>query len=407
MPAARAHRAVEPHVDGDVDPRAAHRPRPRAHPLVRALAARRAERHRRGAADRGLRAPLDAAGARSRRDARRVALGADLAGRAPAPARAGGPRATGTDRISVRGDVGTRRVDLLRRQAAVGAAGRPARRTTRARSTYDWEPLDEELEVLGHPRLQRHRHVAASGRVPLGAALRRLPRRHVRAREPRRAQPHAPRRPRRPEAARARASRRRSSSSSRRRRGSSSPATACASRSPARTGRTRGRRRRPARSRSTRASVELELPGARRPARRAAPVFQPPPTGERRRRVRRRSSRPSSGASSRTRSGGRRGSSRATATATTAPYGAKIEEQYDGLVGVADSNPGRAWASARARYAIAWPEATVRHRGAPRPPLRRRAAYHVVVEVVASEDGPDGIGHVERRFERTIPRRLQ
>jgi hypothetical protein len=35
------------------------------------------------------------------------------------------------------------------------------------------------------------------------------------------------------------------------------------------------------------------------------------------------------------------------------------------------------------------------------------STYHVVVEVVASEDGPDGIGHVERRFERTIPRRLQ
>jgi hypothetical protein len=88
------------------------------------------------------------------------------------------------------------------------------------------------------------------------------------------------------------------------------------------------------------------------------------------------------------------------------PYGAKIEEQYDGLVGVADSNPGRAWASARARYAIAWPETTVRTEAHLR--LRSTAArYHVVVEVVASEDGPDGIGHVERRFERTIPRRLQ
>ena len=42
------------------------------------------------------------------------------------------------------------------------------------------------------------------------------------------------------------------------------------------------------------------------------------------------------------------------------PYDAKIEEQYDGLVGVADGNPGSAWASARARYAIAWPETTVR-----------------------------------------------
>lgn len=34
-------------------------------------------------------------------------------------------------------------------------------------------------------------------------------------------------------------------------------------------------------------------------------------------------------------------------------------------------------------------------------------AYHVVIEVVVSEDGADGIGHIERRFERTIPRRLQ
>jgi hypothetical protein len=34
-------------------------------------------------------------------------------------------------------------------------------------------------------------------------------------------------------------------------------------------------------------------------------------------------------------------------------------------------------------------------------------AYHIVIEVVAAEDGADGIGHIERRFERTIPRRLQ
>ena len=119
-----------------------------------------------------------------------------------------------------------------------------------------------------------------------------------------------------------------------------------------------------------------------------------------------RSSLPSSAGSSRTRSGGRRGSSRATAHRYEGPYDAKIEEQYDGLVGVADSNPGRAWASARARYSIAWPETTVRTEAH----LRFRSTssrYHVVVEVVASEDGPDGIGHVERRFERTIPRRLQ
>jgi hypothetical protein len=88
------------------------------------------------------------------------------------------------------------------------------------------------------------------------------------------------------------------------------------------------------------------------------------------------------------------------------PYEAKIEEHYDGLVGVAASNPGRAWASARARYKITWPEATVTTEAHLR--LRSTSSrYHVVVEVIASEDGPDGIGHVERRFERTIPRRLQ
>ncbi len=88
------------------------------------------------------------------------------------------------------------------------------------------------------------------------------------------------------------------------------------------------------------------------------------------------------------------------------PFGATIEERYDGAVGVAASNPGRAWASARARYDITWPETAV----ATEAHLRLRStstSYHVVVEVIASEDGPEGIGHVERRFERRIPRRLQ
>jgi hypothetical protein len=90
----------------------------------------------------------------------------------------------------------------------------------------------------------------------------------------------------------------------------------------------------------------------------------------------------------------------------TGPHGATIEEQYDGLVGVARGQPGRAWASARSRYSIAWPEATVTTEAHLR--LRSTSSrYHVVVEVIASEDAPDGIGHVERRFERTIPRRLQ
>jgi hypothetical protein len=73
---------------------------------------------------------------------------------------------------------------------------------------------------------------------------------------------------------------------------------------------------------------------------------------------------------------------------------------------VAARNPGRAWASARTTYDIEWPETTV----STEAHLRFRSSsteFHVVVEVVASEDAPEGIGHVERRFERTIPRRLQ
>ena len=88
------------------------------------------------------------------------------------------------------------------------------------------------------------------------------------------------------------------------------------------------------------------------------------------------------------------------------PHDARIAESYDGVVGVSDQNPGRAWASARATYEIVWPETTV----SAEAHLRFRSTsstYEVLVEVVASEDEPDGIGHVERRFERTIPRKLQ
>ncbi len=89
-----------------------------------------------------------------------------------------------------------------------------------------------------------------------------------------------------------------------------------------------------------------------------------------------------------------------------APFDARIREQYDGVVGVAASNPGRAWARASTRYDIEWPETSV----STEAHLHVRSdadAYHVVVEVVATEDGAEGIGHIERRFERTIPRRLQ
>jgi hypothetical protein len=89
-----------------------------------------------------------------------------------------------------------------------------------------------------------------------------------------------------------------------------------------------------------------------------------------------------------------------------ARFDARIRERYDGVVGVAASNPGRAWVRASARYDIEWPETSV----STEAHLHVRSdadAYYIVIEVVAAEDGADGIGHIERRFERTIPRRLQ
>ncbi len=85
-----------------------------------------------------------------------------------------------------------------------------------------------------------------------------------------------------------------------------------------------------------------------------------------------------------------------------------VQERYDGLVAVSTTDPGAARAEASASYRIAWPEATVRTEV--RLDLRSdAAAYHVVVDVVAEEldADADGVGfRSERRFERTIERRL-
>ena len=89
-----------------------------------------------------------------------------------------------------------------------------------------------------------------------------------------------------------------------------------------------------------------------------------------------------------------------------APFGGRVEERYDGSVGVSISDPGRAWARAATKYRIEWPEATVTTEA--RLDLRSDAeTYHVTIDVVAREEGEDGIGRIARRFERTIPRRLQ
>ncbi len=90
--------------------------------------------------------------------------------------------------------------------------------------------------------------------------------------------------------------------------------------------------------------------------------------------------------------------------------GARIQERYDGSIGVSTVDPGSAWARAESRYVIRWPEADCVTEA--RLELRSDAeAYHVTVDVVAEElgegEGVVGIGRRERRFERTIPRRLQ
>jgi hypothetical protein len=89
-----------------------------------------------------------------------------------------------------------------------------------------------------------------------------------------------------------------------------------------------------------------------------------------------------------------------------APFDAKITERYDGAVGVSTDEPGNASARATSQYRIEWPEASVATEA--RLDFRSDSeAYYVVVDVIAEENGAGGIGRIERRFERTIPRRLQ
>jgi len=90
----------------------------------------------------------------------------------------------------------------------------------------------------------------------------------------------------------------------------------------------------------------------------------------------------------------------------TSSFGARIEERYDGEVGVSTEDPGAAWVHATSRYRIAWPEGVVATEA--RLDVRSDATtYHVIVDVVAEEEGVEGIGRIERRFDRVIPRRLQ
>ncbi len=81
-----------------------------------------------------------------------------------------------------------------------------------------------------------------------------------------------------------------------------------------------------------------------------------------------------------------------------AEHGARVEEQYEGAVGVSTVDPATAWARATARFRVRWPEADVTAEA--KLDFRSdAAAYHVTVDVTA--------GDMERRFDRVIPRDLQ
>ena len=154
-----------------------------------------------------------------------------------------------------------------------------------------------------------------------------------------------------------------------------------------------------------RSSVELELPVLEGPPIAPAPVFQPPPPKE---------DAPTDEDDQppvvwrieRDVLGGETRVVTAYGSNYDGLFDAKISEHYDGTVGVTRDEPGKAWARAETRYRIEWPDATVATEA--RLDVRSDAeTYYVVVEVVAEDEGEGGIGRIERRFERTIPRRLQ
>ena len=69
---------------------------------------------------------------------------------------------------------------------------------------YDWPSFDQPLEIMGHPRVRDQGQLEHPRRLPLGEALRRLPRRVLGPRHPRDPEPHPPRVPRGADAARSR-----------------------------------------------------------------------------------------------------------------------------------------------------------------------------------------------------------
>jgi hypothetical protein len=84
-------------------------------------------------------------------------------------------------------------------------------------------------------------------------------------------------------------------------------------------------------------------------------------------------------------------------------HGPPLSERYEGVVGVSTVDPGRAFADGEAAYEIHYPEAAVRSFTHVRVESDRDA-YHIAIDLV-THDG-DEERH-RRRWERTIPRDLQ
>ncbi len=81
----------------------------------------------------------------------------------------------------------------------------------------------------------------------------------------------------------------------------------------------------------------------------------------------------------------------------------RIEERYEGTVGVSTDDPGRAWVEAKAAYRLSFPEATVSAEARNRI-ASDAEAYHVRIEIDAAENDEP---RWSKRWERRIPRKLQ
>ena len=91
-------------------------------------------------------------------------------------------------------------------------------------------------------------------------------------------------------------------------------------------------------------------------------------------------------------------------------FAAQVDERYTGHVSASSKEPAEAAALATTRYRIAWPETQVETEA--HLTLRSTTSeYRVVIDVRVEELGtpPEqgGLGRIERRFERVIPRDLQ